>query len=115
MLTKLNFDDSGKIRIDLIDGTTMSVITPERRAYVDSGLDQFLNNMATLLGLSDESMPIPDGKLEVAFVHPEEPRPLPEVMVAEWQDDLKVSGTWTLYYVTEEQILDYANKVGVKS
>lgn len=119
MLTELKFEDNGKARIDLVDGTTMSVITPERRRKVDAGLDPLLNAVASLLGLPDESdpRPIPDHLVEVCFVHPVESRHLPEVLVLEWQNNMKdpkYSGGWTIYHVTEQQVLDYANKVGVK-
>ena len=117
MLTELKFED-GKTRIDLVDGTTMSVITPERRRAVDAGVEKELNRLATRdLELSNDPHPIPDGLVEVAFVHPELPMHLPWVKPEEWADNQKdeaFSGTWTLYHVTSQQVLDYANKVGVK-
>lgn len=124
MLTKLEYNDDGKVHIDLVDGTTMSVITPERRRAVDEQLaqvDELFAMLANAVGgvptPAPGGKPIPDGLVEVAFVHPVRPEHLPEVLVPEWQDNLKgpeFSGDWTIYHVTEQQVLDYANKVGVK-
>lgn len=113
MLTELTFDYDGKTRIDLVDGTTMSIITPQRRREVDATFEV----LAQLFGGREDPHPIPDHLVEVCFVHPEEPRPLPEVLVPEWVDHIKdaeFAGSWTIYHVSAEQVLDYANKVGVK-
>ncbi len=120
MLTQLDMTEDGKTRINLVDGTTMSVITPQRRRAVNEQIDP-LANLMIALGIIPETYtdptPIPDHLVEVCFVHPDKPEHLPEVLVPEWQDNLKdpaFSGTWTIYHVTEQQVLDYANKVGVK-
>lgn len=121
MLTELDLNEDGKTRINLVDGTTMSVITPQRRRAVDEQLVNPMEYLMIQLGVLPETyadpMPIPDHLVEVCFVHPDRPEHLPEVLVPEWQDNLKdpaFSGTWTIYHVTEQQVLDYANKVGVK-
>lgn len=122
MLTELNFED-GRCRIDLIDGTTMSILTAQCRYESDVRMNM-LDPIAGLLyalgkaqGLNVEPIQLPEHLVEVAFVHPDRQQHLPEVLVPEWLDNLRspeLSGTWTIYEVTPQQVIDYANKVGVK-
>lgn len=102
MLEKIEFDENGKARFLISEVLCMSVITADRRRFVDK--------MWT-----SEERPIPDGYVEVAFVHPNKRVHYPEFKVDEWaeyQKDAEFAGKWTLYHVTEQQVLDYVNSLG---
>lgn len=103
MLEKIEYDENGKARFLISEVLAMSVITADRRKEVDQ------------IFLGVEERPIPEGYVEVAFVHPEKAIHYPEFKVDEWADhqkDEKYAGKWTLYHVTEQQVLDYVNSLG---
>lgn len=102
MLEKIEYNEDGKARFLISEVLAMSVINADRRKKVDQ----------IFLG---EERPIPEGYVEVAFVHPDRPVHYPEYKVDEWADhqkDKEYAGTWTLYHVTEQQVLDYVNSLG---
>lgn len=116
MLEYLVWED-GRALVHLKDNTTMSIITPEASristqlmlvAWVDSG---------RAIPNTDNFDP-PDGKYEVAFLDWEHRAPMDGVIVGEWEKDVHPAHRdipgWSLYWVTEEQIADYIEKVGVK-
>jgi len=102
MLEKIEYDENGKARFLISEVLAMSVITANRRRSIDEAF-------------TGEARPIPDGYVEVAFVHPDKALHYPEFKVDEWAEYQKgpeYAGKWTLYHVTEQQVLDFVNGLG---
>lgn len=113
----IQLDSSGRTLLSLSDGTTMSILSPEecRRSV---SLDPFLEMWGRMLGLTEEDWAPPEGKYEVAFLDIANQAPAGEVIVLEWENDraegAQYAPQWSVYWVTEDQIAAYVEKVGVK-
>lgn len=101
MLTELKFED-GNVRFRLANEVNISIITPERRR---------LSNEA--LGLPTSRMAVPPGMVEVAMTNDNDTWFDEGGRIEEWEE-FRSSQDLPLYIVTEQQVLDYINKVGVK-
>jgi hypothetical protein len=112
-LDQMEWDD-GQAIVPLSDGTTMSILTRERCL----GTSPLLQAMGRKLGLTEDDWAPPEGKYEVAFVDLVNRRPAGEVIVLEWEDHRAVGSEyapqWSVYWVTNEQVESYIEKVGVK-
>lgn len=109
----------GRAVVHLQDNTTLSIITPEasRKSTQETILTWALSGKPLPLGLDGMTDP-PDGKFEVAFLDWEHHVPMDGVIVGEWENDVHPAHRdipgWSIYWVTDQQISDYIDKVGVK-
>lgn len=106
MLTELKFED-GNVRFKLANNVNFSVITGERRRETNVRLASLFNGKAPLL--------VPPGMVEVALTNEADDWFDTGGRIEEWESS-RVPNTADLpiYHVTEQQVLDYINKVGVK-